>query len=185
MRALILGFFLVTLAACERLPDSTQGSCARSVEADVVFSNPEEPDRVTARAEGPSCAEAAVTLTIRDATGKLLWVFSAPYRNLSGGEGVADRFQPTPEEIDRFLASWADLTHQRSSALPVWPEGAAHLSGGDSGLSYDTDFGREAYEMLRARDLPEACFAIATEGSECIVMDPATSEAISIVRFGP
>ena len=53
------------------------------------------------------------------------------------------------------------------------------------GLSYSTEFERETYEMLRARNLRQLCYAAAAEASQCLVMDPATNSPIMIVAFGP
>ena len=48
-----------------------------------------------------------------------------------------------------------------------------------------TDFEREAYEMLRGRDLPMACYAGGAETSQCLVIDPLSHAPAMIVAYGP
>jgi hypothetical protein len=166
------------------VPNLAASGCAREARHEITFSDPSKPDIVTARAEGPSCAQAIVTLTIRNADGDALWAFADTYQHMIAGDAPIEP-APKPEDVERFLKSWADVTLAKTSALPEWREGDEHLTGGDSGMSYSTALGREAYEELRKRDLNEACYAIHVEGSECIVMDPFAHTPISLVRFGP
>ena len=186
MRILLLSFIAaLALTGCTKLQtEHAATGCTREARHEVTFSDPAHPDIVVARAEGPSCKQAIVTLTIRNANGEPLWAHAELYQRMVGGDTPLET-EPTAEEIDRFLNSWADLTVAKTSALPEWPASAQTLAEAVQGMSYSTYFGRDAYEMLRARDLPEACFAISTEGSECIVMDPFAHTPVSIVRFGP
>jgi hypothetical protein len=59
------------------------------------------------------------------------------------------------------------------------------LTEGAETFSYDTPFDREVYEMLRARDLPMICLAAALEGSQCLIVDPATHAPALMVAYGP
>jgi hypothetical protein len=91
----------------------------------------------------------------------------------------------TDEQMDTFLAGWADVTLQRSGELPQWREGFDTLSASAQTFSYDTPFDRETYEMLRARNLEMICYAAAVEASQCLIIDPASHAPIMMVAYGP
>lgn len=188
MRFKILAAVTLTLVACApaTAPPQTRNGCAREATHAITWTDASAPDIVTARAEGPSCAQAIVTLTIRDATGDPLLAFADTYDALvSGGPPPEDAPAPTTEQIDAFLANWADVTQMNASALPAWRDDAPSLTASAQGFSYETPFTREAYEMVRERDLPLVCFAAAVEGSQCLVIDPATGEPARLVSYGP
>jgi hypothetical protein len=90
-----------------------------------------------------------------------------------------------PEEIDRFLAGWADVTTMRSSELPEWREGVATLTESATTFAYETPFDRDVYEMLRGRNLPMICYASAVEASQCLIIDPASHAPSMMVTYGP
>ena len=185
MRMLFLCLALAGLAACSRGGDA-ESACSYVARHELAFSSPDAPDAAIARAEGPSCAQAVATLTLRDAQGDLLWALAKPYYDLTvGGAAPEGAPEPSADEVEAFLAAWADLTIMRSSALPAWPEGAASLAEASDIFAYETPFDRETYERLRALDLPQVCYAIAAEASECLIMDPASNAPAIIVRFGP
>lgn len=183
MRGYILGIALLALGACGQTDQSS--ACARSATYDVTWSGA-APDTITATSDGPSCAQAIVTFAIRTSAGDPLWAFSSTYYDLTAG-GVPPEGSPpvTTEQMDQFLAGWARVTEMRSSELPEWREGVATLSESAATFSYDTPFDREAYEMLRGRDLPMLCYAAAVEGSQCLIIDPLSHAPIMIVAYGP
>ena len=153
---------------------------------EVTWSSASAADVITARADGPSCAQAIVTFSARNAGGDPLWAFASTYYDMVAG-GIAPEGAPpvTEAQMDRFLAGWADVSVMRSSELPLWRADAATLSESAGTFSYDTPFTREVYEMLRARDLPMICYAAAVETSHCLLIDPASSTPTKIVAFGP
>ena len=87
--------------------------------------------------------------------------------------------------MDEFLAGWANVSVMRSGELPAWREGAATLTESVQGFSYHTDFSREVYEAMRARNSAMLCFAAAAEASHCLIIDPATHAPSMIVAYGP
>jgi hypothetical protein len=161
--------------------------CALSATHQVTWSDSAAPDTITARAEGPSCAQATITLAARNAHGDPLWAFASTYTRMKAGEGAPpDSATPVANaEMEQFLAGWADVTEQRTAQLPQWRTDAATLTASVETFSYSTPFPREAYEMLRARDLPMICYAAGVEDSQCLVIDPASHAPALIVAYGP
>lgn len=190
MRFLALGLIALALGACGQAGQTQQHgateSCARTAAHEVTWSQDGAPDVITTASSGPSCKQAIVTWTLRNAQGDALWVHAGTFYDMTaGGAPPADAPAVSNEQMDVFLNGWADVTTNHSGELPEWKEGVASLSESVQGLSYDTPFDRETYEAMRARNLPQLCFAAAVEGSQCLIMDPATHSPIVIVTFGP
>jgi hypothetical protein len=187
MRVLLLTA-AVALSACGPADTSAPSAsiCARSATHDVTWTSEGSPDTITTRAEGPTCAQAVVTLVARNAAGDPLWAFASTYYDMTLG-GIPPGGAPavSNEQMDTFLAGWADVTLQRSGELPEWRQGFDTLSASAQTFSYDTPFDRETYEMLRTRDLQMICYAAAVEGSQCLIVDPASHAPIMIVAYGP
>jgi len=183
MRALIVATLSVALIGCQRqaLPvEQASASCAHSATHQITFSDPAAFDTVTARAEGPTCAQAVVTLVVRNANGDPLLSFASTFTEMNGGPGA----HAGDADVDRFLSGWADVTLKNTGDLPEWRADAASLGASVEGMSYATPFDRGTYEQLRLRNLPELCFAAGAESSQCIIMDPASSTPSRIVSFG-
>lgn len=177
----------LALSACgQQQTAETATGCARSAAHEVTWSSEGAPDTITATSDGPSCLQAVVTLTMRNADGDALWVFSGTHYDLTaGGNPPEDAPAVTEAQMDEFLAGWANVSEMRSGELPEWRENAVSLTESVQGFSYDTPFERETYEMLRARNLPMVCYAAAAEASQCLLMDPASHAPTMIVAFGP
>lgn len=175
----------LALSACSQpTPSPTAQGCVRSTSHDVVWTNEDAPDIITARSEGPTCAQAVVLFVARNAEGDPLWTFASTYYDLATG-GVAPEDAPavTEEQMDTFLAGWADVTEQRSAELPEWRAGDATLTAPT--FSYSTAFSRETYEAIRARDSRMICYAAAVEATQCLVIDPGSNAPAMIVAYGP
>jgi len=187
MRTMLISLAVLALAGCggQETAANTDG-CARAVTREVTWSSTDAQDTVAARAEGPTCTQAAVILTIRSAGGELLWAFADSHYRLTLGEAPPEGGpETTPEEMDTFLDGWANVSLSRSGELPEWREGVASLSASAQTFSYDTPFDRETYEMLRGRNLAMLCYAAAPEGTECLIIDPITDAPIRMVAYGP
>lgn len=188
MRALVFGLVALLASACgpaENNATSASG-CSHSATQQVAWTDPDNPDVISARSEGPTCAQSVVTLVVRSADGDPLWAFASTYYEMTAG-GVPPQGAPpvADADIERFLASWADVTEMRSRQLPEWREAAATLSESAETFAYETPFERDVYEMLRQRDLPMICYAAAAEASQCLIVDPASATPIMIVAYGP
>jgi len=187
MRFALTIIFALALAACgQREQANTEDGCARSATRQVAWTNADAPDVITTRSEGPSCEQAVVTFVARNAQGDPLWAFASTYNDLTAG-GIPPEGAPpvSNDDMDRFLAGWADVSEMRSSELPQWREGAATLSESATTFAYDTPFDRETYEMLRARNLPMICYAAAVEATQCLIVDPASNAPTLLVAYGP
>jgi hypothetical protein len=186
MRILILAAALA-LSACGRTDTAANASaCARSATHEVTWTSEAAPDVITTRADGPNCVQAVVTFVARNADGDPLWAFASTYYDMTAGGAPPEGAPAVPvEDMDRFLAGWADVTTRRSGELPEWREGVATLTESAATFAYDTPFDRETYEMLRARNLPMICYAAAVEASQCLIVDPASHSPTMIVAYGP
>lgn len=188
MRSAFVLIAALALAACGQQRDGAafDAECARMATHQVVWTAAETPDVVTAYAHGPSCTQAVVTFVARNSEGDALWAFASTYYALTTG-GAPPKGAPavSQDEIDRFLAAWADVTEMRSGALPEWREGATTLTESAETFAYETPFDRDTYERLRARDLPMICFAAAVDATQCLIIDPATSRPAIMAAYGP
>jgi hypothetical protein len=186
MRALLL-IAALALAGCgQQGATATAEGCARSATHEVAWTSAEARDVITTRSDGPSCSQAVVTFVARNAQGDALWAFASTYYDLTAGGTPPEGAPPvTAEQMDTFLAGWANVTEMRSSELPEWRADAETLSASAQTFSYDTPFDRETYQMLRARNLPMICYAAAVEGTQCLIIDPASHAPIMMVAYGP
>lgn len=187
MRVLACAFVMLAVCACgERQTSSNVAGCERVATHEVTWSNAETPDAITTRSEGPSCAQAAVLFVARNADGDPLWAFASTYFDMTAG-GIPPEGAPevSAEQMDEFLAGWANVSATTSNTLPEWREGVATLTESATTFAYDTPFDRETYEMLRARNLRMFCYAAAVEATQCLVIDPASNAPTMIVAYGP
>lgn len=189
MRQSMLAAAALSLSACGQTNTASvqDSACARSATHAVEWSQAGVEDVITTTSQGPTCAQAIVTFTVRNAGGDPLWVFAGTHHDLTAGGGYPPDGAPEimPPQMDAFLASWADVSTSRSASLPEWREGVATLTESANTFAYDTPFDRDTYEMLRARDLPMICYAAAAEASQCLIIDPASHSPTMIVAYGP
>jgi hypothetical protein len=188
MRCLAAAVAALVLSACGQTSDDTATApgCARTAVQQVTWSSADAPDSITATSDGPTCAQAVVTLVVRNARGDPLWALASTYYDMTAGGAPPPGAAPaTLDDVDRFLRGWARVTEMRSSGLPQWREGAATLTESAETFAYETPFERETYESLRAQDLPMICYAAGVEASQCLVIDPASNAPAMIVTYGP
>lgn len=185
MRELVAAIFVVLLAACNQSEPQAQAGCARAVTREVAWSGA-QPDRIVASSEGSSCAQAFVTLSIRNAAGDALWVFSSTYHDMvAGGPPPSDAAPVSVEQMDPFLSGWANVTLNRTGAMPEWRADAATLTESATTFAYFTPLERDVYESLRERDLPMLCYAVGAESTQCLIIDPPTGAPAPFVAYGP
>ena len=193
MRAVVFLIAAFALAACVQRegPTRPQGAgdaCTRSATHVVTFSDATQPDTVSAMSAGPSCAQAVVTLVVRDANGDPLWAFAKTYHDLRTG-GVPPPGVAPPavsvENMQKFLDSLADVTTMQSGQLPDWIDGAAGPTDASRPFHYSTAYQRDTYEALRASNRPLICYAAAAEATQCLIIDSASNSPAVVVAFGP
>ena len=176
------------LGACGRSQNddvAAAAGCARAMSHNVTWSSAATPDVITARSDGPTCAQTIVTFTARNAQGDPLWAFASTYYAMTAGDGAPPEGYPpvSDEEMDRFLASWADVTEMRSGELPEWRDVA--LIDSSDGLAYATPLTFETYPIVRERNLPLICFAVGAEASQCLMIDPFSNAPALVVTVSP
>lgn len=172
MRSLLAALFALF---CTTAPAFAQEGCARAASFEARFTGGDAADRITARSSGPTCAQAIVVWTLRDAGGDPLFVFASTYADMAESADGA-----TSDRMDRFLRAWANRPIQRTGALPDWPPTAYTLSA-DQSHGMDTPYERETYLALRERNLPLLCFANSVESEQCLIIDPLSHAATVIV----
>lgn len=186
MRIALVLSALFALSACGRAPEQAAQGCARVATHEVNWTNAETPDLITTRSEGPDCAQAVVTWVARNAQGEALWAFASTYSDITaGGPPSPGAPSVSAEQMDSFLAGWANVTRTSTDDLPTWREGVPTLTQSAATFAYETPFDRETYEMLRTRHLPMICYASAAEATQCLVIDPATGAPTKMVAYGP
>jgi hypothetical protein len=186
MRIAFIIAALTALASCNQETARMSDACALSAESQFTFSNSEAPDAASARAFGPSCNQAVVLLTLRNAAGDALWTHAGSYHAMVHGGPPPPGAPPVSEEdLQLFLNAWADVSINSSADLPPWSEDAARPGEEGQPFAYVTPFDREAYERLRAQDLAQVCFAAGAETSRCLVLDPATRTPALLAEYGP
>jgi hypothetical protein len=186
---MILSAAALLLCACGQQAQTASapiaGGCARSATHQVPWTDPQAPDTITVRSDGPSCVQAVVSLVARNAHGDPLWTFINTYHDMTiGGVARDDTPAVSPEQVDHFLAGWADVTAQTSNQLPEWREGVENV-GTNGGLTYTTSFSHESYEAMRQRNLRMICYAAAVAATQCLVVDPSSNSPAMIVAYGP
>lgn len=189
MRRMVLGAAALLVCACGQQTQSPSSlaveGCARSRSHQVAWTNPDAPDTIRVSAQGPSCVQAVVTFIARNAHGDPLWTFISTYHDMTTGGVAFENARPvSPEQVDRFLSGWANVTAQTSARLPEWREGGENI-GSNGGLTYTTSFSREAYEAMRQRNLRMICYAAAVDATQCLVVDPSSNAPAMIVAYGP
>lgn len=187
MRILLLAVAIALSACSPNVSTPAADACTRSATREVTWSADGAPDTITTTAQGPTCAQAVVTFVVRNAAGDPLWAFASTYYDLTMGgvppEGAA---AVSNEQMDTFLAGWTNVTEERTAAfLPEWREGVESLSASAQTFSYDTPFERETYERLRTQNLKLICYQAALEGTQCLIIDPASHAPIMMVAYGP
>ncbi len=187
MRFFALGLTALILGACGQALDNdlAASSCTYSATHEVIWTNSNAADTITTHSEGPSCAQAIVTFTARNAQGDPLWAFASSYYAMNVGEGAPPEGAPpvSNQDIEHFLAAWAEVTQMRSSQLPQWRD-IAHTDAAD-GLSYASPLNSESYPLVRERDLPLICLAVGAEASQCLMIDPFSHAPALLVTVGP
>lgn len=184
MRFLLIAAALC-LSACGPHNETAADGCGIEETHDVTWSDADAPDVVSVRAEGPACDQAVAIFTLRNADGDALWAFASTFNDLTIGGPPPEGAPPVSRaSVEEFLASWARVTEMRSGALPEWRADQTHPGAGVESFGYETPFDRETYEMMRQRDVPTICYAVAVAAVQCLIMDPASHAPAVIVHYG-
>lgn len=158
--------FAVVAALVEMTSSAAFADCdARSR---AVWSDSRAGIVAEAMAQGQTCANAVVTLVLRDSSGKPLWVDSRIGAQVMIFAGVNDR-----GEMMRALSDWIDQRRSslaRSDKLPNWPQGANAPQSGEFPFYPDGDVDREMYMKIRGQHLPLFCYVQGMESLACVAL---------------
>lgn len=186
-RASFAGAALFVLAACGQDasgPDETlaaaEPGCEHIATAQTPFTAPDAADNVEARAFGPDCRSVFVTLTLRRADGKPLWIWATEKPWLQAApQGDADGAVAVEQFVNELVKVRVDTTAQ----LPEWPRRETAFA--DSlGAFLATPFERDQYLDIRNRAAPRLCFASGVARSQCVFYDAQSGVAIKVLDSG-
>ena len=187
MRVFLVVAATLALCACERGSDTqVVAGCMRTATHEVTWTYADAADVITTSSQGPTCQQAVVTLVVRNASGDPLWSFASMYYGMRFGGLPPENAPSVPvEDMEAFLASWADTTTMRSGELPQWNEDEDAPAAADSAFTYETPLDREAYRTQRDRNLPMICYAAGVETTQCLIAPPGSRTPSMIVAYGP
>ena len=134
-----------------------------------------------ALSQGPTCAKSVVTLVLRDATGKPVWVESFIGAQVMIFAGVGER-----NAMARVLGDWIDQKNSqlsRSDKLPDWPQGAPAPNAGEFPFYPDRDVDRELYMKLRGEKLAMFCYVQGMESMACVALTADGVTKIGVQTF--
>ena len=147
--------------------------CVPAVSREVALTAADAKDVLEATVIGADCEKATLLLTLRKADGALLWTHSIRATDTWAFVPVDDSKPVVPAEgMASFLADvFKEARVEKTSAAPDWPEGAERPEE-PSGLYFVTPLPREAYLILRQKNVPMACVQAEMGTSYCVAFDP-------------
>lgn len=134
-------------------------------------------DTLEAQIVGPSCEQGALVLTLRKADGMLLWSHSVRATDTWAFVPASDDAPLDPHKaMETFLSEvFKNVRIEKTGEAPEWPEGAERPED-PTGLFHETPWPREAYLILRTKNVPMMCVQAAMGTSHCIAYDPETPD---------
>lgn len=158
-------------ASAESKPTATL--CVSPVSREVALTAAGAADKLEATVIGANCETATLLLTLRKADGALLWTHSIRATDTWAFVPADDSKPVVPAEaMASFLADvFKQARIEKTGAGPDWPEGAERPED-PSGLFYVTPLPREAYLILRQKNVPMACVQAEMGTSYCVAFDP-------------
>jgi hypothetical protein len=166
-------------------------ACERTQLSRFSFSGRAPAGLITTRATGPSCRDAAIVVTITDATHRVLWREQTPL-SLVASDRFPDEPGPHPdvsfEVVIGAVETWAvpetlENAPDWPAAAPRLPQPAAKAGQGDP-TQYETRLDRGTYRRIRAAGGQMVCIASGPETAHCIALDPATGKAVELFVRG-
>lgn len=158
-------------AAGESKP--TAGLCVAPVKREVALTAADAKDVLEAAAIGADCETATLLVTLRKADGALLWTHSIRATDTWAFVPDDDSKPVVPAEaMASFLADvFKEVRIEKTGAGPDWPEGAERPED-PSGLYFLTPMSRDAYLILREKNVPTVCLQAEMGTSYCVAFDP-------------
>jgi hypothetical protein len=137
-------------------------SCNVRVSKDAPVRSWSQKDRVTAIAVGDTCGNSTIRISLETPDGAALYTLQAPARDF----GIAP--QASADDVRNAITLFLPTNAVRAAAYPQWATGAASPSG--------TEFGRDAYEAVRAANGPVTCLKMPNAAQRCVATDPSNGQ---------
>ncbi|MGE0046642.1 MAG: hypothetical protein AB7J28_16065 [Hyphomonadaceae bacterium] len=131
----------------------------------------------SALTSGPSCAQSAVLLIVRDSEGDIVWTDARPAAHVFG---LRDARTATP--MQNALSVWIAQQPRTTASLPDWPAGADGPAG-EFPFRPEEWLDREAYLALRTEGAPMFCYAQGIESLSCLIERDERLERIGVQAF--
>lgn len=178
VRSLVRGAAALALCgaavvACDQSAAPGRSGCAE--EASSLWG----PYRVEASSSGPDCANAVVTLAVRNKSGAAAWVHAAP-----GAQVMTFAQVKTRGEMAKALGEWLvqNPSFDNTAELLPWAQGATQPSA-EFPFYPDEGVDREMYEGLRAAKLAMFCYVQGMESLACVVSKNGQVAKIGVQSF--
>ena len=127
------------------------------------------PFSIDAYTDGPSCAQAAATIVMRDPEGEVAYSDTYPARHVFT---LADA--KTLGEMNSALSGWiseGSESFASTADLPEWKEGEHAPEGGEFPFIPEEFYDQPDYERLRASAAPVYCYVQGLESMACLAID--------------
>jgi len=158
---------------------ASAGCAAR---ASQVWSAPDQPDlTVEAFSDGPTCAQAVVTIAVRESDGRPAWA-----QAFVAADNFVLREGSTPRKMQAALQRWldpAEVQLDSTAALPEWAPDAAGPGGEFPFRPSETYAGRDDYEALREAGLPLLCVVSGNESMVCLIYRDGRLDEVGYQSF--
>ena len=181
--ATVLAIAVVLAAGCDSNdPAPVEGArvsltaasppCAAPVTREVALTGSGAKDLLDAQIVGPDCEKGALVLTLRKADGALLWAYSVratdTWAFVPASDGVP---VDPPRAMATFIQEvFKNARIEKTGEAPDWPEGGERPED-PTGLYHVTPLPREAYLILRTKNVPMLCVQAEMGTSHCISYD--------------
>ena len=124
---------------------------------------------VSAIAIGPSCAQAVLMITLREADGTLLYADTPQAEHLFGFEEAVGSPQTMTAALEEWiLPGWPE----RGGELPAWSDEAMGALGGEFPFYVEPEMDESAYSRIREADGPLFCYIQGMESVACLGLYP-------------
>lgn len=155
----------------------TAEPCVPPVTREIALTAADARDVLEATVIGADCENATLLLTLRKADGALLWTHSMRATDTGAFVSADDSKPVAPAEgMASFLADvFKEVRIGKTGAGPDWPEGAEQPEDSSS-LYYVSPLPREAYLILRRKNVPMTCVQAEMGTIYCVAFDPELND---------
>ncbi len=179
MRLVLLAAFAALAVACspaEEVDVMSEGCDARAFSEWTVN---EQLFSIEATTEGPDCARAVATLTVRNTSGEPIYTQSHITSELMTLAPAQN-----PAAMNTALAEWVapNATMNSTSTLPEWAANS-ETPGGEFPFYPVEGHTRESYAAMRAANDPMFCYVQGMESLSCIIYGDGGIEHIGVQAF--